>query len=129
MSITKREVKQFLARLGAALSLGDLDRVAAAWHLPALVVDVRGSLAVTRTGPLRAFFKRAVADYHGRGIAAPRVESLEVAKVSDSMVTAAVGWRQVLTGGGKGALERSFYVISRRDGVLGIDLASSRDNQ
>lgn len=129
MSITKREVRQFLTAIGRALSIGDVDRVAAAWHVPAVVVDVRGSLAVTHLRQVRSFFKRAVADYHGRGIAAPMVESLDVVKVSDSMVTAAVGWRQLLVGGGKGALERSFYVISRRDGALGIDLASSRDKQ
>ena len=129
MSITKREVRQLLAALGRALSVGDVDRVAAAWHLPALVADARGSLAVTSARQVRAFFKRAVADYHARGIAAPMVESLDVARVSASMVTVAVGWRQLLIGGGKGALERSFYVISRREGALGIVFASSGDDK
>ena len=129
MSITKREVKQFLVALGRALSVGDVERVAAAWHVPALVADARGSLAVTSARQVRAFFKRSIADYHARGIAAPSVESFETSKVSDDMATVAVGWRQLLVGGGKGALERSFYVLARREGRLGIVFATSRDDR
>lgn len=126
MSLKKTNVTAFLKRYAAALSEGDLKAISSAWHTPSLVVDQRGAIAVSKAKQVEAFFKQAVAAYHKSGIAAVKLETADVTRLSKGVATATVTWRQIRSDGKKGQADRSFYVISKRGllGKIGIDLAS-----
>jgi hypothetical protein len=126
MSIKKADVTSFLKSHAAALSDGDLEAIASAWHTPSLVVDEQGSIAVSKAKQVVDFFRQAVAAYHESGIVAVRLESAEMTRLSPRVVTVTVTWRQIRSDGKKGQGDRSFYVISKQGllGKLGIDLAS-----
>lgn len=127
MAIRKPDITRFLRDYAAALSSGDLKSVAAAWHLPALVVDRRGTVLVTRSKQVEAFFAQAIAAYRAAGTPTVRLESAEVVKVSSGLVHVTATWRGVRDNGRLARTEKSFYVISRQGtpGRLGFDLATS----
>jgi hypothetical protein len=126
MSVRRSEITAFLRSYAVSLSEGDLKGISFAWHMPSLVIDQKGSLAVSKARQVEDFFGQAAAAYHESGIAAVKLETLEVSKLSGNMATATVAWRQVRSDGKKGAADLPFYVISRREQSdrLGIDLAS-----
>jgi hypothetical protein len=126
VSIKKTDITSFLKSYAAALSDGDLKAISSAWHTPSLVVDQKGSIAVSKAKQVEDFFKHAVAAYHKSGIIAVKLESAEVTRLSKGVVTAMVRWRQIRSDGKKGLVDSSFYVISKQGflGKLGIDLAS-----
>lgn len=123
MAISRSAVEKFLRSYAVALGWADLDTIARAWHIPSLVVDTDASLAVKSTRAVRAFFKASVADYHARGIVAPQLEHFEVIPLARHSVAVTATWLEVRDDGRKAKREKSYYVLSRRDGRLGFDVA------
>lgn len=124
MSIRKSGLTAFLRSYAVALSNGDLKGISSAWHMSSLGSTRKARLSKARQ--LEGFLQTSGSGDHESGIAAARLEALEVSKLSGNIVTAKVTGRQVCSDGKKGVADRSFYVISRRErsGRLGINLAS-----
>jgi hypothetical protein len=111
----REDVQHFLDRLGTSLSGGDLKDVAACWETPALVVDDRGAIPVTKASEIESFFEQASKAYHDQGIFATRPEIVRLEPTTDRIVTVDVRWTNLDSEGAEKGSETSRYVLRADD--------------
>lgn len=134
MAISAEDVEQFLVGYGEALSTGDLEAIADAYELPALVMSDQGSQSVTDRQRIVDFFEAARGQYEQLGLAGTRPEHVSIEHLSEQLCTADVRWIGVdIEGRATRYKEYSFYVLRQavggpHDGRLGIQVAVIRPN-
>jgi hypothetical protein len=126
MSIERAAVEAFLISYGEALTTGDLERIAASYGVPGLVVSDAGPLAYISSDEVRAAFAGAATQYREAGLSAthPTIERLEL--LSDRVAEADVRWDAVDASGDTKFRESLLYVIHDHGGTLQIVVAVQR---
>lgn len=120
-------IREFLERLGRALSSGDLDGVVDCWEVPALVLSDEGVVPVTGLGEVRGFFAGAAEWYRSQGLVTTRPEAIRVERLSEKLSAVDVRWPGFDAEGIRKATERSYYILrAGEDGRPHIRLAVTR---
>ena len=105
------ELRTFFESYGRALSSSNLGQIAAAWQVPAIVVDDRGVIAVTSTEQIETFFDGAAQLYRDQGIASTTPEIARAEWLSERMVEARVCWTRWSSAHEARGVETSQYVL------------------
>ena len=109
------EVQDLLDQLARALTSGDGEAVATLWETPAIVIGADGVHAVSSRAEVAQFFGGAKAQYDARGIASTRGDLLDLERVGNRIVIAAVRWPHLDANGREVASESSDYTLRRDD--------------
>lgn len=125
--MTEDQIRASLEELGAALSQGDAEAVAAHWEVPALVLGDQASRPVATLGEVRQFFAQAIAAYRKNGEVATRPYVERVTELSPGLAAVDVTWTSLDAEGREKGWERSHYVMHQgQDGKPRIQVATSR---
>jgi len=109
------EVQDLLDQLARALVKGDGNAIAALWETPALVIGADGVIAVSSREQVAEFFGSAKAQYNARGVTGTRADLLDLERVGDRIVIAAVRWPHLAADGREVNSESSDYTLRRDD--------------
>ena len=124
------QIREFLGRLGRAISKGDLGEIMNCWAVPGIVLSDKGAIAISNTAQIEGFFAQAINWYRSQGIAStePILERAEA--LSEKLTLADVRWPGFDEAGIERQSERTHYVLQlERDGRLRIRVALSRTTE
>jgi hypothetical protein len=120
-------VRSALTQIGAALSSGDPNAVAALWDVPGLVLADQGGRAIATRGEVRDFFSGAIRWYREQGtpMAIPELE--DIAWITERIAAVRVDWIGADAEGNAVNRESSFYLMRLgEDGIARIQVALPR---
>lgn len=109
------EVQDLLDQLAHALVDGDGDAVAALWEVPAFVLGADAVIAVSSRAEIAEFFGGAKAQYNDRGIMTTRADLLDLERIGNRIVIAAVRWPYLDADGHEVGSESADYTLRRDD--------------
>lgn len=115
VELDTNRIEQFLADYAAALSAGDLDRIAASWALPAFVLADEGARVVANEAEVRGFFEAAHAWYRSRGLVSVRANMHSEERVSARVSWLAVEWTAFDAEGTPRSTESTRYLVAGDD--------------
>ena len=109
------EVQDLLDQLARALTSGDRETVASLWETPAFVIGSDAVTAFDSRQQLADFFGGAKGEYNERGITSTRADLVDLERVGDRIVIAAVRWPYLTADGKQVGSESSDYTLRRDD--------------
>jgi hypothetical protein len=109
------EVQELLDALAKAVTAGDGETVATLWDTPGFVIGADAVIAVESKEQIAKFFGGAKSDYTDRGITSTRADILDLERVGDRIVIAAVRWPYLTADGKQVGSESSDYTLRRDD--------------
>lgn len=109
------EVQDLLDELAKAVTAGDGETVATLWDTPGFVIGADEVIAVESKEQIAKFFGGAKSDYNDRGITSTRADILDLERVGDRIVIAAVRWPYLTADGKQVGSESSDYTLRRDD--------------
>ncbi|GAA4910143.1 hypothetical protein EV188_10178 [Actinomycetospora succinea] len=112
----RRELVQFLARLGDAFAAGDLTAIAACHVPPLLYVTEWGSAVFTSTREVAEGFRQVVDDHRRRGLVSPTSVVETVSTPAARIVEIGVRWTFHDAEGRALLHDRYRYLLRRVDG-------------
>lgn len=123
MGIERLDIEALLEDYAKALSDNDLQRIAAAWHVPSLVVAHGAAVAVSSPEQITRYFELAAKEYNAAGIRTVKLRKAQIGAISDSIAHATVTWALYTADDRQAATEAGFYVISKSGSPpsVGID--------
>lgn len=110
------EVQDLLNQLAHASIAGDGAAVAALWETPAFVLSAEDVHAIGSQDEIARFFGSAKAQYEDRGITSTRADLLDLERVGDRIVIAAVRWPHLDAHGREVGSESADYTLRRDAG-------------
>lgn len=109
--LDEARTKQFLERLGQAMSVGDAETVAACWSVPALVLSDEGALAVMGMSEIVDFFTSVIDRYRAQGLMSTIPELERLQPLTERLAAIDVRWPAFDTHGREQLSERSHYIV------------------
>ncbi|KAK0351551.1 hypothetical protein LTR94_024498 [Friedmanniomyces endolithicus] len=118
-------VQDFFDSYGRALAQRNISSIARHWAVPSLVLGPDGSIAVSATAEVEAFFEQSIAQYDG--ISEARATIGGTTELSPGLTACEIRWDH-LDGDGKVIGGENGYYILRQRGATGtIEVYSPRD--
>lgn len=109
------EVQDLLDQLAHAVTAGDGETVATLWETPGLVIGADAVIPIESKKQIAEFFGGAKGEYNDRGITGTRADILDLERVGDRIVIAAVRWPYLTADGKQVGSESSDYTLRRDD--------------
>jgi hypothetical protein len=124
------QIREFLGRLGRAISRGDLEEIIGCWAVPGIVLSDKGAIAISNKAQIEGFFAQAIQWYRSQGITSTKPVLERAEALSERLTLADVRWPAFDASGLERQSERSHYVLQLdRDGQLRIRVALSRTTE
>ena len=109
------EVQDLLDVLANAVTAGDGETVATLWDTPGFVIGADDVIVIESKEQIAKFFGGAKSEYNDRGITSTRADILDLERVGDRIVIAAVRWPYLTADGKQVGSESSDYTLRRDD--------------
>jgi hypothetical protein len=106
-----KEILDFLQRLGAALSAGQLKEVSSCWAVPAMVLTDDGAVLITDPSQIEQMFEPAVSAYKSSGISSTEPEILRIDRLTERLIATDVRWPYLDSDGNRHGAETSSYIL------------------
>jgi hypothetical protein len=124
------QIREFLGRLGRAVSSGDLGEITSCWAVPGIVVSDKGAIVIENKAQIEGFFAQAINWYRSQGIFSTKPVLERAEALSEKLTSVDVRWPGFDESGIERQSERSHYVLQlERDGLLRIRVALSRTTE